>query len=241
MSEWYKDWFDTEYYNLLYSHRNFDEAREFVENITNYLKLYPMSKVLDLACGEGRHSLVFYNLGMDVVGVDISQSKISKALLYQNDYLNFYTSDMRDKYRYNYFDLVVNLFTSFGYFNCDKMETKIAKSIFTNLKPNGYFLIDYLNTSRITGLVDEQEEKVIDNVEFKITKFVKGNWIVKEIIVCEGNKCRIFEEHVKLYSMDELKRLFEQVGLKFQKAFGNYKMSDYLESESERMILLFKK
>ena len=72
MSEWYKDWFDTEYYNLLYSHRNFDEAREFVENITNYLKLYPMSKVLDLACGEGRHSLVFYNLGMDVVGVDIS-------------------------------------------------------------------------------------------------------------------------------------------------------------------------
>ena len=82
---------------------------------------------------------------------------------------------------------------------------------------------------------------MIDNVEFKITKFVKGNWIVKEIIVCEGNKCRIFEEHVKLYSMDELKRLFEQVGLKFQKAFGNYKMSDYLESESERMILLFKK
>jgi SAM-dependent methyltransferase len=241
MSEWYKDWFDTEYYNLLYSHRNFDEARIFVENITKYLELQLKSKVLDLACGEGRHSLVFYNLGMDVVGVDISQSKINKALLNQTDYLNFYTFDMRDKYMYNYFDLVVNLFTSFGYFNCDKMETKIAESIFTNLKPNGYFLIDYLNASKIIGNLDEQEEKIIDNVEFKITKFVKGNWIVKEIIVCEGNKCRIFEEHVKLYSIDELKDLFEKVGLKFQKAFGNYRLSDYSEKDSERMILLFKK
>ena len=241
MAEWYKSWFDTEYYNLLYQHRDNSEARIFIETLVKQIPHMESSKVLDLACGEGRHSNVLHDLGFEVTGIDISPNRIKAATSLTSDKLDFFIHDMQDVFRINYFDIVVNLFTSFGYFDCPKMEKKIAQSIFANLKKGGYFLIDYLNTSLVSKGLDVHEEKMIGNVQFKINKFISGDWIIKEIIVCEGQKCRIFEEHVKLYSHSDMSSLFESVGFHLVNTFGNYNLNEYQENESTRMILLFRK
>ena len=126
MAEWYKSWFDTEYYNLLYQHRDNSEARIFIENLVKQIPHMESSKVLDLACGEGRHSNVLHDLGFEVTGIDISPNRIKAATSLTSDKLDFFIHDMQDVFRINYFDIVVNLFTSFGYFDCPKMEKNCA-------------------------------------------------------------------------------------------------------------------
>ena len=62
--EWFESWFDTSYYHTLYSKRDENEAKEFIVNLVEFLKIDPKSKVLDLACGKGRHSLTLNELGL---------------------------------------------------------------------------------------------------------------------------------------------------------------------------------
>ena len=71
-NEWFKDWFNTSYYHTLYKNRDDKEAERFVKNLVNFTKLPLKSKILDLACGKGRHSITLNRLGMDVIGVDLS-------------------------------------------------------------------------------------------------------------------------------------------------------------------------
>ena len=76
---WYTNWFDTPFYHILYKDRDYDEAQLFIENITHYLNLPEQAKVLDLACGRGRHSIFLNKLGYDVIGTDLSNNSIEYA------------------------------------------------------------------------------------------------------------------------------------------------------------------
>ncbi len=79
MKNWFAKWFDTKYYHILYKDRDYQEARMFIDNITSYLNLPEKAKVLDLACGKGRHSIYLNKLGFDVVGADLSENSINEA------------------------------------------------------------------------------------------------------------------------------------------------------------------
>ncbi|MFN5878833.1 MAG: SAM-dependent methyltransferase, partial [Flavobacteriales bacterium] len=67
--EWFADWFDTPYYHILYKNRNDEEAAHFIENLIEFIQLDLGSRVLDLACGKGRHSVTLNKLGYNVLGV----------------------------------------------------------------------------------------------------------------------------------------------------------------------------
>ena len=71
-NNWFSSWFDSPYYHILYKERNFREAQIFIDNLTFYLNMDEGSKVLDLACGKGRHSIYLNQLGYDVLGVDLT-------------------------------------------------------------------------------------------------------------------------------------------------------------------------
>ena len=59
----YNTWFDSTYYHMLYEDRGYNEAKKFVHTILNHLKLDKNSKILDAACGKGRHSIEIEKLG----------------------------------------------------------------------------------------------------------------------------------------------------------------------------------
>ena len=114
-SEWYLDWFNSPFYHLLYKERNSSEATYFMNNLINKLQIDKNSSILDLACGRGRYSLYLSNIGHKVTGIDISKENISEAKKNESDKLNYILHDMR--YPLNQkFDLILNLFTSFGYY-----------------------------------------------------------------------------------------------------------------------------
>src|SRR5699024_3406489 len=140
---WYASWFDTPFYHILYQDRDEKEAAFLIKNLLNHLKLQPPAKILDLACGKGRHSRYLNMLGYDVIGVDLSEQSIAYAKQYENNLLHFEVHNKLNPYP-KQFDAVFNLFTSFGYFENPDDNLKVIQNIKTSLKPNGYGVIDFM-------------------------------------------------------------------------------------------------
>ena len=124
MADWFEDWFDSKYYHILYKHRDYQEAQSFIDKLVDYLQLNEEQKILDLACGKGRHSIYLNKKGLDVMGVDLSPESIKHASQFENPKLKFEVCDMRDVVKPDYFDIVLNLFTSFGYFEDEADQFK---------------------------------------------------------------------------------------------------------------------
>ena len=149
-NNWFASWFDSPHYHILYKNRDFKEAEFFLQNLTEYLKPKPENKILDLACGAGRHSIFLNNLGYNVTGVDLSPNSIKTASESSKERLNFDVHDMREIYKENSFDFVLNMFTSFGYFESDEENVKMLNSVEKTLKPNGTFVLDFFNFTLIS-------------------------------------------------------------------------------------------
>ena len=114
--QWFEEWFDTPYYHILYSNRDYREAENFLNLLTAFLKLEKKSSIIDLACGKGRHSIYLNKLGYKVLGLDLSEQSISYDKKFENESLEFRVHDMRNRIESEPVDSVFNLFTSFVYF-----------------------------------------------------------------------------------------------------------------------------
>lgn len=145
---WWQEFFD-EHYLKLYDFEDVVTKQE-VEFIIKELNLKKEDKILDLCCGNGRHSLTLAKKGYSVVGIDYSSFLISEAKRSAKDIgLDniFIRKDMRKLNFKNVFDAIVNLFTSFGYFEKDEENEEVLKCVYNALKPSGKFLIDTVNSS----------------------------------------------------------------------------------------------
>ena len=130
-SEWFKDWFETEEYLNVYRHRNESDAEDLINLIINNISLPKSSEVLDMACGTGRHSILLAKKGFKVSAVDLSKNMLSVAsgkAEKENLKINFIQSDLRNFTHSGRFNLIVNLFTSFGYFESDKENFQILRN-----------------------------------------------------------------------------------------------------------------
>ena len=232
------DWFDSDYYHILYRHRDYNEARNFIDNIVKYLDLKKGSKILDLACGIGRHSIYLDKLGFKVVGTDNSRNNIKKAKANQNQSLSFKQMEMIDDTNHKY-DGIFNLFTSFGYVNHD-YNLKTIKNIERQLKDNGTVVVDFMNTSFVKNNLVIEETKVIDDLSFKIKRKSDGKHIYKEIKFYD-KKDYFFQEKVMDLSLNDFQNYLEIYNLKIIKIFGDYNLNEFDIKNSKRLIMVIKK
>lgn len=239
--EWFEKWFGTNYCQLLYQCRNEHEANLFTKNIVNLLNPNISAKILDVACGNGRHAEALSQYGYDIIGIDIQTECISSALPLQKEGLSFYQHDMRRLFRINYFDIVLSLFTSFGYFDRVESEIKAAYSLSANIKKEGFLVFDFLNAVKIRNSLIESEEKQIENVHFKIQRSISNGRIIKQIQINDQGLLKQFEERVWLYELKDIKALFEPFGLKMVYTFGDYFLQDFDPLHSDRLIAVFVK
>ena len=178
--DWFVSWFDTEYYHTLYKHRDDTEAHDFVKNLVSFLKLTQNDTILDLACGKGRHSIYLTSLGFNVVGADLSKNSIQFAKEFENNRLHFVEHDMRNPLEKKY-KAILNLFTSFGFFENDAEDIAILQNIKNGLLPKGKAIIDFMNSKKVIKNLVAEEIQIIDAIEFKITRYIESGFIVKEI------------------------------------------------------------
>ncbi len=240
-SEWFEDWFNSKYYFLLYNNRNEEEAKRFIVNLFNHLSSDLKLKVWDMACAKGRHCKVMNELGHVVTGTDLAKDSIKAAIQQNNTDIEFYVHDMRLPFRMNYFDVVVNLFTSLGYFKHFEDNLKVIQNAASALKPNGYFVIDFLNAVKVIACLKSEAIVEREGVSFYISKKIEHNQILKTIKFAADQKNYCFEERVTLLNKTMLMNFAELAGLKFQNAFGNYNLEPFDEVSSDRLILVFKK
>ena len=162
---WFQSWFNTKYYHILYKQRNYEEAERFLKNLITFLNINKNHTILDLACGKGRHSIFLNSLGYDVTGVDLSEQSIKKASQSSNDRLKFMIHDMRYPIESNY-DVILNMFTSFGYFDSIDDNFNVLKTIKNSLNKDGIGVIDFMN-SRV---VDQSALQAIEDLAKKYKK-----------------------------------------------------------------------
>ncbi|MGB1004143.1 MAG: class I SAM-dependent methyltransferase [Salibacteraceae bacterium] len=239
--DWFKNWFDSFYYHKLYRHRNTSEAQMFIDNIIEFIHPQVGSSILDLACGKGRHSFYLNKKGFNVVGVDLSENSIKEASKNANKSLHFYQMDMREIDCQQTFDLVVNMFTSFGYFQHKSDNVKVLHGIHKVLNPGGFLMIDFLNASKVIQNLVPEEKKEIDNVSFTINRMIEDQTVVKKIQVLDNGKEFRFQERVSMFVLEDFKTLFEKSGFELIQTFGDYHLNNFDASSSDRLILIARK
>ena len=239
--DWFKTWFNTKYYHILYEDRNYDDAQFFIDNIINELQISRTDKILDVACGRGRHSIYLSKLKYNVTGIDLSTNNINYAKRAANNNqldCNFFTHDMRNEINYN-FDLILNMFTSFGYFT-ERENLKTISAFKKSLKPSGSLIIDFMNLGYVTKNLIKKEVILKKGINFNVKRSISNKKVKKEISFSIENKNYKYIESLSALTLSDFKKMFLKSGLKLIKTYGNYDLKPFNYETSKRLIMLIK-
>lgn len=239
---WFETWFGSPFYRILYQDRDELEAEAFVSRLVSHLQPLPGSRMVDIACGEGRFSVELADRGFDVTGIDLSHRSIERAKAHEATNLHFYVHDMKMPFYVNYFDYAFNFFTSFGYFAHPRDNALAAKSFSKSLKKEGILVLDYLNSERAEARLVASEEIERPGYTFQIRRRVEGGYFLKDIefIDTEG-RTRHYTERVAAFRLGDFVQLFRNAGMNLVGTFGNYRLEEFSPLDSPRLIMMFKK
>ena len=240
---WFTEWFNSPYYHHLYFNRDEAEAAAFIDRLIAHLQPAANARLLDVACGKGRHSIHLAKKGFDVTGIDLSEDSISEALLHEGPNLHFYMHDMRLPFRINYYDYAFNFFTSFGYFKTAREHDNVIRTVSQSLKFEGSFVLDYLNVHYAEDHLVHKFDKEIDGVNYYITKWFDETHFFKKIVVEDDGleEPLEFTEKVAKFSLGDFTEMFAYQGLQIQEVFGDYNFANYDVKRSPRLIAIAKK
>jgi SAM-dependent methyltransferase len=238
---WFDTWFSQCYYNMLYQHRDEDEAAGFLDALTTYLSPQKNACMLDAACGKGRHAILLAEKGFDVTGIDLSAKNIAEAKTSEEANLSFFVHDMRNLFRINYFDYIFNFYTSFGYFDSVEQDIKCINAFAAGLKPGGKMIIDFLNVTTTLQHLVEDESKQMGDILFNISKSYADGMISKKIVVREGKQTFTYHEHVRALQLKDFEHYCAAAGLKIINTFGSYTLAPFNKLNSDRLIIIAQK
>lgn len=242
MSEWYKDWFESSEYLSLYRHRDDAEAKKILDLLRSRLILNPATSILDVACGAGRHSVVFAENGFKVTGFDISRNLLKVArgkacsagksvLLYCADIRNFAT---KRKY-----EVILNLFTSFGYFDNDEENFALFENVYNHLTKPGYFVFDYFNVHFLKKNLIPESVNIIEGKRIVQRRYFTENQRVnKDIFITDSIGKKHYQETVRLYEKDEIVERLKNTGFNIHTLLGSYEGTAFEKESSQRLIII---
>jgi len=240
---WFEDWFDSPLYEKLYANRDEKEARQLIALLEKTLNLGNCSGILDLGCGRGRHAINLARRGYQVTGIDLSEAaiKTARAKAKREDLKNirFLVRDMRRPLPET-FDAIVNLFTTFGYFERDSENTEVLDSIVQMLEPGGIFVLDYMNSERVKKSYKPNDRGRFRDIEYTVTRYIENRAIIKDIEFSGGpiDGVRTYSEHVKLYDLEWFKREFAKRNLEIDHLYGDYLGSAFDPATSPRLMIV---
>jgi SAM-dependent methyltransferase len=234
MAEWFEEWFGEDYLRL-YPHRDDADAGRAVALIARTVDLQPGWRVLDVACGAGRHARAFVGAGARCFGLDLSATLLRVARQVTDAPL--IRADMRRlPVRPASMHLTVNLFTSFGYFDRDAEHRAALEEMISTVQIGGWFVIDFLNPAAVRrGLVPQETVKLQDQT-IHVTRSVSpdGRYVCKSIRSLQGKQ---HAERVRLFEPHQIEEMLENAGVRVRHSFGDYDGS-VLTQAAPRTIMM---
>lgn len=219
MGEWFEEWFGEEYLEL-YPHRDETDAERLIALVGRIVPLGAGARVLDICCGAGRHARAFTDRGHWTVGIDLSRHLLQRAQLVAGTPL--VRGDVRQlPFRPGSFDLAVNLFTSFGYFETDEEHRAALAEMLAPVKRGGWFVIDFLNADLVCEGLVPSETMTTAAGPVTVERWLQdeGRFVFKAITTPDG---RQFMERVRLLRRDELIGMLTAAGGTVIHEFGSY-------------------
>jgi 2-polyprenyl-3-methyl-5-hydroxy-6-metoxy-1,4-benzoquinol methylase len=244
-SDWFKAWFNHPAYLKLYAHRSLEEAEQTIATLLKFITLTTHTpKALDIACGSGRHAVALAENGFQVTANDLSSTLLREAKKLaesKNLTLTFTHTDMREIAFEQEFDLIVQLFTSFGYFENEDEDNAVLQNVARALKPSGWYVLDFLNEQFVRNTLQPETRRTLDTLDVFEQRMIFGERVVKSISLRENGTTHRFIESVRLYSQEELTAMLTAVGLRIHHTLGDYDGSAFVRDASPRLILIAQK
>jgi len=239
--EWFKPWFNTKAYHVLYGDRSESEAQNLVEALTRHGGIGTPGRALDAGCGAGRHARALAAQGWQVDAFDLSEASIREAQSMETRNASFQCLDLRalraQEQWHATFDLVTNFFTSLGYFSSSSEHEAVVEGFAKVMKPGGKLVVDFLNLSRVERHLVEEETTIRSGISFQIHRRIHQGWIEKSIQFEWEGAWHHHVERVRALAPEDLRELLVRHGLVVVDLWGNYELSNWTPS-SPRCILL---
>lgn len=219
------------------------------------LRLRPGTRLLDVCCGVGRHSLPLAKAGVDVTGLDVSPVYLAEARRRARKAgvrLRLVLGDMRRPSFHAEFDAAMNLWTSFGYFSTAAEDLAALKAARAALRPGGLFLLETINGGRISRILRLQEQLGLDRERW--TEMPDGTLVLEDPTLVDGGRAirtrwifikgtsrRELVTRIRLYTGHSLSALARRAGFSVVRVTGEMSAAPYREASSRRVCLLLRR
>jgi len=242
-AEWFASWFDSFHYRKLYAHRDEAEAHGLVDALVSRLDLSLGAAVVDVGCGTGRHARRLASWGFQVTGLDLAETSIQEARLFDGRRLRFRRHDMRRPFGRCAFDAVFSFFTSFGYFDDLADHLAVVRNMADAVKPGGHLVLDYLNDGYASSHLMPAETKTIDGAVYRITRWSDDRHFFKRIAIEDASLRAPIEyrEQVARFTFEDFQRMFARHGVDIVARYGDYALGPYDAATSPRLVLIGRK
>ncbi|MFQ5831872.1 MAG: class I SAM-dependent methyltransferase [Candidatus Thorarchaeota archaeon] len=231
---------------VMFSEERMERTPNQVDALIALLDVQPDNTILDLCCGVGRHTLELARRGFKVDGVDRTKHYLNiarKQAKAEGLDINLIEADMREFRRENSFDVILSMFTSFGYFEDQEDQHRVLENIHASLKSGGKVLFDLLSKEKLARVFRERDwhrtEAGFKLEERKVSKdwsWVDSTWI---LISKEGKVSEWSVSHW-IYSAAEMKMMLKSVGLDILGVYGSLEGDPY-DHEANRLVVIGRK
>jgi len=239
--DWWRTWFGPGYL-ALYDAFLAERTPVEVDQIEALLQLRPPRRILDLPCGQGRHAIELARRGYRVTGVDLSPYMLGIAKQRAHAagvQVRWLTGDMREPLRGERFDLVLNLFTSFGYFDDEADDQKVVAAAAATVAPGGRFLLEVINGERVMGNFQEREWFTIGQTAVmerrSLDKAARRMVVERTVSSKDGEDTTVHA--VRLYRGADVKAMLKAAGFGRIDLYGDWDGAP-LTSDSLRVLAL---
>lgn len=223
--DWWRSWFGPGYL-ALYDDFLAERTPMEIDRLESLLQLRPPLRVLDLPCGQGRHAIELARRGYQVTGVDLSEAMLSVArerAARAGVQARFVRGDMREPLVQR-FDLVLNLFTSLGYFDEEGDDRKAVEAALAMLRPDGRFVLEVVNGDRVLETFQEREWFTVGQaavIERRSLDRDARRMTVERTVDRNGEE-EISVHAIRLYGADQVKRLLSAAGFAGVRLYGDW-------------------
>jgi len=236
------DWYTSAFgplYPILYAHRTVAAARPEAQFAIDQLAITPRDKVLDLCCGNGRHLAHILDRAPKAVGFDYSPHLLQLARATTQNRARFVRGDMRRLPFVAAFDVLLNFFTSFGYFQDEEDNRATARALARALRPGGRFFIDFLNPAHLRATLNPETTR--QEGDFHI---VERRWIDEETqrinrttqVIRDGQIFFTYTASAEIYTPEDLSALLRACGFEIAAIYGNHD-GQPIDDTQPRMII----